>query len=177
VRVWRAPAARGKLKMMTRGRTPAHSDRLLGVKRATFALAATLIVGLAAAQPGPDYAPADNPFQRDYAFTLGQPVELRVEVEGVRFDHITVTAPDEVRAGESVKCEVQVVGSSVAKKKAKLTPVLLLEDRDGRGLERITLDPFKVKTGRPFDETQKATVSGDALLGASRVYVFVQVEF
>jgi hypothetical protein len=147
------------------------------VKGMTLALAATVIVGLAAAQPGPEYAPADNPFQRDYGFTLGQPVELRVQVEGIRLDRIAVSAQDEVRAGESVRCEVQVVGSSVAAKKAKLTTVLLLEDHEGRGLERIQLDPFKVKNGRPFDETQKATIGGDALLGASRVYIFIQVEF
>jgi hypothetical protein len=163
--------------MMTRGRTWARPSGAMGAKRVTLALAATLIVGLAAAQTGSEYAPAENPYQHDYAFTLGQPVELRVEVEGVRLDHLAVTARDEVRAGESVTCEVQVVGSNVAAKKAKLTTVLLLEDRDGRGLERIVLDPFKVKTDRPFDETQKANVGGDALLGATRVYVFVQVEF
>jgi hypothetical protein len=163
--------------MMSRGRTWARRSDPTGIKRVTLGLAAALVAGIAWAQASPAYAPAENPFQGEYAFTLGQPVELRVEVEGVRLDNVAVTALQEVRAGESVKCEVRVVGSSVAAKKATLTTVLLLEDRDGRGLERISLDLFRVKSGKPFDEKQKIRVGGDALTGASKVYVFVQLDF
>ena len=145
--------------------------------RVTFALAATLVTGIALAQGGPGYAPSENPFQGDFGFTLGQPTALHVDIQGVQLDSITLTAQGEVRAGETVKCQVQVVGASVAEKKATLTVVLLLEDAEGRNLERVMLEPFKVKPGKPFDERQKLTAKGSALAAAARVYVFVQVAF
>jgi hypothetical protein len=147
------------------------------MKRVLFTLAATLVAGLVLSQAGPAYAPAENPFQGDYGFTLGQPIELRVDVQGVRLDGITFVAQGEVRAAESVKCEVEVAGASVAEKKATLTVVLLLEDADGRNLKRVTLEPFKVKPGKPFDEKQKVSVEGSTLTTASRAYVFVRVDF
>ena len=147
------------------------------MKRVKFALTATLVTGLAFSQAGPAYAPAENPFQGDYGFTLGRPIELRVDVQGVRLGSITLAAQGEVRSGETVKCEVGVAGTSVAEKKATLTVVLLLEDADGRNLERVTLAPFKVKSGKPFDERQNVTAEGSTLATAARVYVFVQVTF
>jgi hypothetical protein len=145
--------------------------------RVRFALLATVLAGLASAQQGPGYAPAENPFQDDYGFTLGQPTALHVDIQGIRLDSITLTAQQEVRPGETVKCQVQVAGASVAEKKATLTVVLLLEDTEGRNLERVKLEPFKVKPGKPFDERQKITAEGSALAAAARVYVFVQVAF
>jgi hypothetical protein len=149
---------------------------MVDMERATFALLATLVAGLATAQ-GPGYTPAENPFQADYAFTLGQPVALHVEIEGVRVDTITLAAQQDVRAGEAVKCQGEVVGSNTAAKKATLTTVLLLEDARGNSLGRVPFEPFKAKSGKPFDERQKVTAEGSALAGATRVYVFVQVAF
>jgi hypothetical protein len=147
------------------------------MKRVMFALAATLVAGLAFSQAGPAYTAAENPFQGDYGFTLGQPTELRVDIQGIRLAGITLIAQGEVRAGETVKCEVAVAGASVAEKKATLTVVLLLEDADGRNLERVKLEPFKVKPGKPFDERQNVSAEGGTLAVAERVYVFVQVAF
>ena len=147
------------------------------MKRVLFALGATLVAGFAFSQATPTYAPAENPFQGDYGFALGRPTELRVDVQGVRLDGITLVAQGEVRAGETVKCQVEVAGASVAEKKATLTVVLLLEDADGRNLERVMLAPFKVKPGKPFDEKQKVIAEGSTLTTAARVYVFVQVVF
>ena len=55
--------------------------------------------------------------------------------------------------------------------------VLLLEDADGKKLERVTLDPFRAKAGKDFQERQKVFVGGDALTGARKVYLFIQVAF
>jgi hypothetical protein len=134
-----------------------------------------VIAGLAGAQEG--YAPAENPFQADYAFRLGEPITLRVQVLGVRLDTFTLTAQQDMRAGETIKCQAQLVGSSVAEKKATLTVVLLLEDARGNGLGRVPLEPFKVKPGKAFDEKQRVTAERSALTGASRAYLFVQVAF
>ena len=148
------------------------------MRRVIAALAVTLLAGLAYAQEKPGgYATGENPFQGDYAFALKQPLDLRVEVAGMRFDSVSVTPLGEVKPGEKVKCQVGAIGSNVGQKKATVTAVLLLEDAEGHNLERISLDPFKVKSERPFEEAQKLSVSSDALAAAARVYVYLSIGF
>jgi hypothetical protein len=147
------------------------------MNRVTVVFAAVAVAGVALAQEGTRYTPADNPFQGEYAFGPGRPIELYADVGGVRLDTVTLNALQEIRPKESVRCEFQMTGNSVAKKKALLTTVLLLEDSTGRGIERVQLDPFKVKSGKPFDEKQRLDVSGDTLAAAMKVYIFVQIEF
>jgi hypothetical protein len=142
------------------------------IDRAFFALAGSLIAAFSFAQ---GYTPGENPFQNEYDFALGKSIKLRVDVHGVRLDTLTVVALGDVRAGEKVKCEVEVAGSNETDKKATLTAVLLFENADGKGIERITLEQFKAKTSRAFDEKQKISVAGDTLLAASKMYVFVQI--
>jgi hypothetical protein len=148
------------------------------MKRVTTLFAPLLIAGLAFAQEGARYTRADNPFQGEFAFESGKPIELYVDVEGVRLDTVMVSAPGGVEPGRAVRCDVQMTGTSVAAKKASLTPVvLMLEDGSGKGIERIQLDPFKVKAGKPFDERQTHDVGGDAIAAARKVYVLVEVKF
>jgi hypothetical protein len=175
--VWKADIPWGRLNLVTSGRSAIHPPRKGGNHSVACALAAFVIAGLAVAQEGPGYAPAENPFQVDYAFRLGEPITLRVQVLGVRLDTFTLTTQQDVREGETVKCQAQLVGSSVAEKKATLTVVLLLEDADGQGLGRVTLEPFKAKPAKAFDEKQRVTVGRSALVGAVRAYLFVQVAF
>ncbi len=147
------------------------------MKRVIFALVAASVAGAACAQEAPAYAPGENPFQGDYAITIGQPVVVRVDVQGVHLDDVTVTPLGEVKSGEKVRCEVAFAGANTAGKKAELTAVLLLEDAEGKALERVALDPFKVKSGREFREGQKLPIEAGTLTDAKRVYVFVQVSF
>jgi len=145
------------------------------MQRVLAGVAALLLAGAGGAQEAPTYPAGDNPFQAEYAFELGKPLQLHVNVLGINFDTLTVVALQEVKVGTKVKCEVQFTGAGAAEKKATVTSVLLLEDASGRGLERLTLDTFKVKPGKPFDEKQKLSVSAESLSGAAKVYVFVEV--
>ncbi len=147
------------------------------MRRVIFALMVASVAGALYGQGTPTYTPVENPFQGDFAFTLGQPVSLRVDIQGVRLDNLTVTALAEARPGQKLKCEAVLAGDNSTDKKATLTPVLLLEDASGRALEKVSLDPFKVKTGREFQERQKITVEGDSATAARKVYVFIQVGF
>jgi hypothetical protein len=147
------------------------------MKRVIFALVAALVAGVGCAQEPPAYTPGENPFQGDYAITIGQPVVLRVDILGVHLDDVTVAPMDEVRNGEKVRCEVTVAGANTAARKAELTAVLLLEDGSGNSLERVSLDAFKVKSGKEFRERQRVPIEAATLTGAKRVYVFVQVAF
>lgn len=133
-----------------------------------------------AQQPAGDqasYATSENPFQGDYEFVAGKPITLHVQIEGVRIDAITLTPIGEVKPGQDVKCEMQVTGSNAGDKKAQISVILLLEDDAGKGSERVTLDPFKVKSGKVFDRKDTLKVAGQDLQGASKVYVFVQISF
>ena len=145
--------------------------------RVVAVLVVVLVAGVAVAQQPGSYTPAENPYQADLAFTSGKPIDLFVEIEGVRLDGIVVLPGGDARAGEQVECDIQVVGVSVAEKRATINTVILLEDAEGKPLERETLDPFRVKAGKPFDEKQKRAVSGSALINAAKVYVLVQVSF
>ncbi len=147
------------------------------MRRPVVTLALALVAGVVSAQESPTYAPGENPFQAEYSFALGQPVEMRVVVDGVRLDDLTLAAAADVRPGEKVTCNVVMAGSSTAQKKATLTTVLLLEDANSKGLGRVTLDPFKAKSGKNFREEQTVTADGDALIGARKVYVFIQIDF
>ncbi|MFI5143205.1 MAG: hypothetical protein ACHQQS_10860 [Thermoanaerobaculales bacterium] len=141
------------------------------------AVAALLIAGTLGGQQTSGYPPGDNPFQAEYDFALGQPVQLHVDVQGVRFDALTVVALEAVKSGAKTRCEVQVTGTNAAEKRATVTTVLLLEDASGKGLDRLTLEAFKVKPAKPIEEKQRLTVAADSLSSATKVYVFVQVSF
>jgi hypothetical protein len=145
--------------------------------RVAVVLLVVLAAGVAAAQQPGSYTPVENPYQADLAFTSGRQIDLFVEIDGVRVDGIMVLPGGDPRAGEQVECQLQVLGASVAEKRATVNAVVLLEDAGDKPLERVTMDPFRVKAGKPFDERQKRVVNGDALLAASKVYVLVQVSF
>ena len=145
--------------------------------RVAVVLLVVLAAGVAAAQQPGSYTPVENPYQADLSFTSGRPIDLFVEIDGVRVDGIVLVPGGDPRAGEQVDCQVQVLGASVAERRATVNAVILLEDADDKPLERVTMDPFRVKPGKPFDEKQKRVVTGDALLGASKVYVLIQVSF
>jgi hypothetical protein len=145
------------------------------MNRALGAVFMITCAALAGAQVSPEYAQVANDYGAEFAFSPGRPIELRVEVLGIRFDTVAVTPQGEVAAGTQVPCEVAVDGSSVAEKKATVTVVLLLEDNKGQSLERVTAEPFRVKSGRSFGEKQKREISGDALGSAAKIYVFIQV--
>jgi hypothetical protein len=149
------------------------------MRRVSVVLGLLTLLSLTVATSGTPATPAENPYQAELGFALGKPVEMRVDVSGVTLDTITVTARSEVRAGANIKCDVEFVGNNASDKKANLTTVLLLEDAEGKGLSqgRVTLDPFKVKSGKTFDELQTITVPGDVLSAAVKVYVLVEVGF
>ena len=143
------------------------------ITRLALAIATVAVFG----QEMPSYALGENPFQGDYALTIGEPVVLRAEVEGIWIDELTVTSLAAVKPGEKIKCEVSIAGMNKTDKKAHLTSVLLLEDGEGKALERVTLDPFKAKPGKQFREKKKLVIANDTLAFAHRVYVFIQVSF
>ncbi len=147
------------------------------MRRMIFALVVALVAGAVFAQESPTYTAGENPFQGEFAFAAGQPIELHVDIQGVRLDSVTLSALGDVHPGEKVKCEAVVAGSNKADKRATLTVVFLLENADGKTLEKVTLDQFRAKAGKEFQERQKLSLGGDEFAGARKVYLFIQIGF
>lgn len=136
-----------------------------------------LCVATVAAQEAPAYKISDNPFQEDLPFALGQPIVLNVDIQGVRFNAINIAPRGEVQPGTTMTCDVSVSGSNQRDGKVEVAAVLLLEDDQGKGIERVQLNSFKARSGRDFNVVSKVTIQGDTLRAATRVYVFVEVAF
>ena len=147
------------------------------MQRVMAALAAALTAGVVSAQTPAGYATAENPFQGEYAFALGNAIVIRADVKGLLLDSVTVSTSEEVRAGATVKCQVRVQGHNRLENKATLKTILLLENGAGHGIEKLELKPFKAKSARAFDEQQSVEVAGDSLKAAVSVYIFIQGAF
>ncbi|MEW6336718.1 MAG: hypothetical protein AB1625_04885 [Acidobacteriota bacterium] len=122
------------------------------------------------------YTPVGNSYGAEFAFALGRPIELRVEVEGVRFDTLAVIPSAGTEGDRPVSCEVVVDGNSVAPRRSTVAVVVLLEDENSRGLDRIAMEPFRVKSEKSFVERQAVEVPAPSLRAAQRAYVLLQIE-
>lgn len=127
------------------------------------------------AQEEPHYKPGENPYQDEFGFKLGEPIALYVEIEGTRFAELTVTPQGNVEPGKNVKCQVVMTGARVGSGRVEVLPVLLLEDQNGKSLDRLTPAPFKVRGERPFEYKDTVTVSGDSLAAAAKVWVYLEI--
>ncbi len=144
-------------------------------------LAAVLLAVPLAAQeadevPQRSYIQADSPYMVELDFSLAAPVDVFVEIAGVRLDRLRLDPQGAVDEGTSVRCQVTATGSHTGGARPTVSIVLLLEDQDGKGLERVIMEPFRPGRGRSFDEVQRAPVPGSALLAARKIFVLVEVK-
>ncbi|HPW55554.1 MAG: hypothetical protein KA072_10185 [Thermoanaerobaculaceae bacterium] len=141
-------------------------------------IALTFLALVATAQDAA-YAPSENPFQNEYDFSIGRVIPLKVDVQGVRLDTLTLMPSQAVEAGKPVRCEVELVGNNLTNGKVQLSTVLLLEDASSKGLVdgRLQLEAFKVKANRAFTQRLPVSIPGEVLNRAAKVYVLIQVGF
>lgn len=127
------------------------------------------------AQEAPQYKPGDNPYQDEFVLKLGEPIALYVEIDGTRFAELTIIPQGNVEPGKNVKCQIVVTGARLGSGRVEVLPVLLLEDQNGKSLDRLTPAPFKVRGERPFAYKDTITASGDSLAAATKVWVYLEV--
>ena len=154
--------------------TPRFSARQL-----RFAAAFTLVVaaaGLATAQSA-EWIPADNPYQEDVAYAVGEVFEPGVAVEGVRWLSFAVASPDSADlVGDGfAETEVRVACENRRSKSAKVLVILLLEDGYGNPLERIEIRQFKVPGNRFKERTETVSLSKAVVDATQRAYIFFEV--
>lgn len=143
------------------------------MRGAMGALALMLAVPVVA-QDQSSYTAAENPYQAEYTFVAGQPIVLKVQIQTVAFDTLTVTP--EPASGKTTTCTVNLDGANQGDGKVTVTGVLLLEDANGHALERLTMAPFKVKSGRPFARSESLDLQAATLTAAVRIYLFLKVD-
>ena len=139
-----------------------------------------LVVGLAAAataQEG-EYRAVDNPFQEDFEYRINTDLQPNVEVEGVRWTRFGVHTKrgQDIVADKNMSVTVELEFVSSNQRGVKVLVIALLEDSDGRPLDRVECKPVTVSTNRLKESVQKFKLLGSVLESTRRVYLFVEVE-
>ena len=137
----------------------------------------TTAAAIPSAAQSAEWRVADNPYQEDVAYRIGDTFNPGVVVEGVRWHSFTVVAPDRgpTGGGVNLSTDLTVEFENRGSKSAKILVILLLEDADGNPLERIEVRSFKVASGRLKERTEDIVLSSTTLDETERVYLFFEV--
>jgi len=150
------------------------------MQRRVLVTSLLLVVGLAAAataQEG-EYRAVDNPFQDDFEYRINTDLQPNVEVEGVRWTRFGVHTKrgQDIVADKNMSVTVELEFVSSNQGGVKVLVIALLEDSDGRPLDRVECKPVTVSTNRLKESVQKFKLHGSVLESTRRVYLFVEVE-
>jgi hypothetical protein len=128
--------------------------------------------------PAQEYASAPNPYQGEFTYKVDTELKPLVEVEGVRWPLLRVAPKnaDEVRSGQSAAITIAYDLENVRDQAAKVVLVVLFEDAQGNGLDRVECDPVQVPGGSVKSARQKTKVQGDVLLATEKLYLFLEVQ-
>lgn len=138
-------------------------------------VAGVVTVGLLAMPGSTQVRRVGNPYQTEFSFELGAPLNLGVNVEGVQVDQVILEPLETVVSGRDIPCEVRVVGANTGDRRVGVDVVLLLENERRRPVERITLSTFRPRPGRAFEERQRFRIPGASFRTAAVVSVFIEV--
>jgi len=140
-----------------------------------------LIVGLALATASAQEASirqVDNPYQEDLPYRIGSDLVPGIEVEGVRWERVSVATKDggTPEAGSDHPVVVELEFNNQQRAGVDLTVVLLLEDESGGELQRLACPEYRLGGNKTKVFRPKFSVSGDDLLATRNMYVFCRVE-
>ena len=135
------------------------------------------VAGITAAQ-GTDLRDVSSPFQEEFAFKVGQTLDLNLRIDGIRWAVLRASAGDEAgwTAGKKAKTSITNELENLTNIPLTLSVIILLEDDRGRPLERIKLKKIKVAPGRYDEDIQKIKVDGGNLAETAKAYIFAEVE-
>ena len=141
------------------------------------AVATAAVIAAPVGAQSSDWRVVENPYQEDIEISIGETHSPRVEVEGIRWRALTIDGPDgaQLIPGEDVELEVALEFENRRNKSAKILVILLLEDAEGRPLDRIEAKQFKLAAGRLKERRESATISETNYKAVERVYVFFEV--
>ncbi len=125
-----------------------------------------------------DFRQVTNPFQDGYPYRLGDALAPNVDVEGMRWTLVRVAARTdrEIVEDRDVPITVDLEFENRREEATDVLVILLLEDADGNGLERIQCDTVRAGAGRFKSSRQKFKVPGEALLKTEGLYLFCELQ-
>ena len=125
-----------------------------------------------------EYRIVDSPFQEDFPLTINSDLKPMVEVEGVRWTRFGVylKGDREIEPDKDNPVTVELGFLNTNPDGVRVLVIALLEDVNGRPLERIECDKVNANSERLKETTQKFKISGSVLQGVRRVYLFCEVE-
>ena len=135
---------------------------------------AVVLLAVVAAAGGPQ--PVDNPYQGEFPFTLGEPLDPGVSIDGVVWNELKVTPLGKLRSGKAVKTLVEMGFDNGRADGVRILVVVLFEDETGQALDRVELDPVSVGAGRAKRFRQKLKIQSDVLSASAKVYLFCEVQ-
>ncbi len=138
-----------------------------------------MCTAIAAHAQDADVRTVDNPYQEEFDYTLGEILAPNVEVEGVRWTSMRVAprGSGQVDPGDDeVDIELTIALDNRGTDDARVQVVVLLEDGAGQPLDRLSLEPIRVRDGRNENAAERFKVSGASLLAVEKVYLFLELE-
>jgi len=119
----------------------------------------------------------DNPYQEDIAYDLGDTVHPHVDVEGLRWQSLTIDVGDGelIAAEQDVAVEISIEVENRTGSSERVLVILLLEDADGGPLDRIEMKPFKVAGERRKERRESTRLASEDLRATERMYLFFEV--
>jgi hypothetical protein len=128
---------------------------------------------------GADFKVASGAFQDEYSYKIGEELNPKVDIDGLRWVLLRLVPKKEGRIPRDKDVDVIIYlgfqNTSGVKKRAGV--ILMLEDENGNKVgERISLK--EVKVGKDDDKIfdQKIEVAGSTLIQVRKIYVLCEVE-
>jgi hypothetical protein len=146
----------------------------------SLAIASLVIVQPVWSQEGEtEYRTALDAFGDEYSYSIGEDLNPRLEINGIRWNLLRVRPrkPDEeVEPGESVDVVIDLGFENTTGSRARISVVLLFEDEAGHKLgERLICDEEKLRgdTEKIFD--QKHEITSEMMLNTAKMYIYCEV--
>jgi len=151
----------------------------------TFLFACLVLVQPAWPQEGAsrgddtEYRTALDAFGDEYHYTIGDELDPKLEINGVRWDllRVRLRKPDrEPEPGESVDIVVDLGFENTTGSRANISVVLLFEDETGRKLgERLVCDQERLRGGSSKIFDQKHEITYEMATETAKVYIYCEV--
>ena len=140
-----------------------------------------LILGLAVATAfaqDESMRQAESPYQEEMPYRFGENLEPAIDIEGVRWQRARLKTKDgeAPEAGRQHTILAELEFDNQRRGGVTLTVVLLLQDENGGGLQRLASPEYRLGGNKSKVFKSKFTVSGDDLLATRSMYLFCRVE-
>lgn len=136
-----------------------------------------VIGGSIASAQGNEIRAVSSPFQEEFEYTVGETLDLNLEIDGIRWTVLRIGAgdPDNWSPGNRVKATFTNEVSNIVDDQRSLMIILLLEDDRGRKLERVELKTIRVGAGNSDEDIQKVKIDSGILAETGKIYLFAEI--